>query len=81
MIIHITDILTVSFIPWNKKKLLHHGLCVFIILEAVKVRMANEIGRNVTQMAKLLGIDTVQEYINIVTKGFSANMVYKTALD
>lgn len=43
--------------------------------------MANEIGRNVTQVAKLLGIDTVHEYINIVKKGFSANMVYKTALD
>lgn len=74
-----TDILTVSFIPWNKKKLLHHGLCIFIILEAVKVRMANEIGRNLTHVAKLLGNDTVHEYIT-VTKGFSANMVYKTAI-
>lgn len=76
-----TDILTVSFVPWNKKKLLHHGLRIFIILEAVKVRMANEIGRNVTQIDKLRGIDTVHEYINIVIKGFSANMVYKTAPD
>lgn len=51
MIIHMaTDILTVSFIPWNKKNLLHHGLYNFIILEAVKVRMANEKGRNVPQM-------------------------------
>lgn len=32
------------------------------------------------KMAKLLGIDTVHEYINIVTKGFSANMAYNTAL-
>ncbi len=32
-------------------------------------------------MAKLHGIDTVHEYINIVTKGFSANMVQMTAID
>lgn len=80
MFIHMTtDLLTVSFIPWNKKKLLHHGLCIFIILEAVKVRMANEnnkIGRRVPQMAKLLGIDRVHEYINIITKGFSATVAY-----
>lgn len=81
MIIHMaTDILTVSFIPWNKKNLLHHGLYNFIILEAVKVRMANEKGRNVPQMTKLLGTDTVHEYINIETKGFSANMVYSIAV-
>lgn len=41
--------------------------------------MANEIGRNLTHVAKLLGNDTVHEYIT-VTKGFSANMVYKTAI-
>lgn len=41
MIINIaTDILTVSYMPWNKKMLLRHGLCIFVILEAVKVRMA-----------------------------------------
>lgn len=34
----------------------------------------------ITQMAKLLGIDTVHEYINIVTKGFSANMVYNNLI-
>lgn len=76
MFIHMTtDLLTVSVIPWNKKKLSHHGLCIFIILEAVKVRMAyenNKIGRSVPQTAKLLGIDTVHEHINTETKGFSA---------
>lgn len=71
-----TDILTLSFIPWSKKRLSHHGLCFFIILEAVKVRVANEIGRDVPQNAKLLGNDTVHEYINIEKKGFSANTMY-----
>lgn len=68
-----THILTVSFVPWNKKRLLHHGLCIFIISEAVKVKMANEIGRNTPQTAKLLGIHTVHDYINTDTKDFSAN--------
>lgn len=47
----------------------------FIILEAVKVRMENEISINIPQTAKLHGVDTVHKYINIETKGFSANMV------
>lgn len=51
IIIHTIDILTVSLKPWNKKKLLDHGLCIFIILEAVKVRMASEIHVSVTQKA------------------------------
>lgn len=52
-----TGFLTVSVIPWNKNKLYHHGLCTFIILEAVKVRMADEKGsRNTTQMLKYLAL-------------------------
>lgn len=60
-----------AFTPW----IMH-----FHYLEAVKVTMANEIGRNVPQMAKLLSIDTVHEYIN---KRFQCEhgVQYKTALD
>lgn len=43
--------------------------------------MANKTCRNETRMAKRHGIDTVHEYIKIVKKGFSAIIVYKTALD
>lgn len=62
-----------AFTPW---------ITLFHYLEAVKVRMANEIGRNVPQMANLLSIDTVHEYINLERRFQCAYSVhYKTVLD
>lgn len=69
-----TDILTVSFKPWKRH---FYTMDYAFSLSLRQLRLANK----TAQVAKLLGFDTVHEYINKITKGFSANTVCKTAPD